>query len=47
MHGKIPAGDIRNRRLEVNADEAGDQQLTPYKKLEGPTLDKQLAVAES
>ena len=43
----MSAADIRTGRLEVNANEAGNQQLTPKRNLEGPLLDKRLAVAES
>ena len=39
----MSAADIRTERLEANADEAANQQLTLA---EGPTLDKRLAVAE-
>jgi hypothetical protein len=35
-----------NQTLKVNANEAGDQQLTPERSVEGPVLDKRLAVAE-
>jgi hypothetical protein len=43
----MSAADIRTERLEVNADEAGNQQLTLKRTEEGPILDKQRAVAES
>jgi hypothetical protein len=36
-----------NQTLETNANEAGDQQLTPERNVEGPILDERLAVAES
>ena len=39
------AADIRTRWLKENADEAGDQQLTPKMDAEGPMLDKRRAVA--
>ena len=42
----MSAGDIRTRRLKANANEAGTQRLTPKRKVEGPILDKRLAVAE-
>ena len=42
----MSAGDIRTSRVEVNANEAGNQQLTPKRNVEGPILDKRLAVAE-
>jgi hypothetical protein len=41
------AADIRPERLEVNANEAGNKQLTLKRNVEGPILDKRLAVAES
>jgi hypothetical protein len=43
----MAAGDIRTRRLKLDANEAGNQQLTPQRNVEGPILDKRLAVAES
>ena len=43
--GKMSAGDIRTGRLEVNANEAGNQQLMLKRNVEGPILDKRLAVA--
>jgi hypothetical protein len=43
----MSAGDIRTGRLKVNANEAGNQRLTPERNVEGPILDKRLAVAES
>jgi hypothetical protein len=43
----MSAGDIRTRRLKVNANEAGNQELTLKRTEEGPILDKGLAVAES
>jgi len=42
----MSAADIRTGRLEANADEVGNQQLTLAINAEGPTLDKRLAVAE-
>jgi hypothetical protein len=36
-----------NQTLKVNANAAGNQQLTPERNVEGPILDKRLAVAES
>jgi hypothetical protein len=36
-----------NQTLKINANEAGNQQLTPKRNVEGPILDKRLAVAES
>ena len=41
----MSAADIRTRRLKENADEAGNQQLTLKRTVEGPILDKRLAVA--
>jgi hypothetical protein len=41
----MSAADIRTGRLEINAHEAGNQQLTPKRIEEGPSLDKRLAVA--
>jgi hypothetical protein len=41
----MSAGDIRTERLEVNAHEDGNQQLTPEQEAEGPFLDKRRAVA--
>jgi hypothetical protein len=41
----MSAADIRTERLEVNAHEAGNQQLTLKRNVEGPILDKRLAVA--
>jgi hypothetical protein len=41
----MSAVDIRTRRLKANANEAGNQQLTPQRNVEGPILDKRLAVA--
>jgi hypothetical protein len=41
----MSAADIRTERLEVNADEAGNQQLAPKRIVESPILDKRLAVA--
>jgi hypothetical protein len=41
----MSAADIRTERLEVNATEAGNQQLTLKGTVEGPTLDKRLVVA--
>ena len=43
--GECPAGDIRTRRVEENAYEAGNQQLTQNGNQEGPVLDIRLAVA--
>jgi hypothetical protein len=43
----MSAGDIRTGRVKVNTNEAGNQQLTTERKVEGPILDKRLAVAES
>jgi hypothetical protein len=43
----MSAGDIRTRRLQANANEAGDQQLTPQRNVKGAILGKRLAVAES
>ena len=43
----MSAGDIRTRRLKDNANEAGNQQLTLKRTVEGPILDLRLAVAES
>lgn len=37
----------RNKWLKVNAYEAGNEQLTLKRTVEGPSLDKQLAFAES
>jgi hypothetical protein len=42
----MSAGDIRTRRLKANANEAGNQQVTPERNMEGTSLDKRLAVAE-
>jgi hypothetical protein len=36
-----------SQTLKVNANEADNQQLTPERNVEGPILDKRLAVAES
>jgi hypothetical protein len=47
MDGRMSAADIRTGRLEVNADEAGNQQLALKRNVEGPSLDKRQAVAES
>jgi hypothetical protein len=41
----MSAGDMRTSRVEVNANEAGNQQLTPKRTVEGPILDKRRAVA--
>ncbi len=41
----MSAADIRTERLKENANEAGNQQLTPKRIVEGPILDKRLAVA--
>jgi hypothetical protein len=41
----MSAADIRTERLVVNANEAGNQQLTLKRTVEGPILDKRLAVA--
>jgi hypothetical protein len=41
----MSAGDIRTKRLKLNANEASNQQLVPEKNVEGPLLDKRLAVA--
>jgi hypothetical protein len=41
----MSAADIRTRRLKVHANEAGNEQLTLKRTVEGPTLDKRLAVA--
>ncbi len=46
MHGEMPAGDIRTSHFEDNANEAGSQQLTPRRNVDGPILDKRLAVVE-
>jgi len=43
----MSAGDKRTSRVEINANEAGNQRLTPKRTEEGPSLDKRLAVAES
>jgi hypothetical protein len=40
----MSAGDIRTGRLEVNANEAGNQQFRPKMVEEGPVLDKRRAV---
>jgi hypothetical protein len=40
-------GGYTNQKLKVNAKEAGNQQLTPERNVEGPIPDKRLAVAES
>jgi hypothetical protein len=41
----MSAGDIRTRPRRGDANEAGNQQLTPKRIVEGPLLDKRLAVA--
>jgi hypothetical protein len=41
----MSAGDIRTSHLQDNANEAGNQQLTPRRTVEGPILDKRLAGA--
>jgi hypothetical protein len=41
----MSAGNIRTKRLKDNANEAGNQQLTPKMDMEGPMLDKRRAVA--
>ena len=43
----MSAGDIRTSRVKVYANEAGNQQLTHKRTLEGPIPAKRLAVAES
>jgi hypothetical protein len=43
----MSAVDKRTRLLEVNANEAGNQQLALKRNVEGPILDKRLAIAES
>ena len=43
----MSAGDIRTSRVELNANEAGNQQPTPKRTPGGPILDSRLAVAES
>jgi hypothetical protein len=45
MVGQISAAGIRSERLEVNANEADNQQLTLKRNLAGPNLDKRLTVA--
>ncbi len=42
----MSAGGIRISRVRVNANEAGNQQLTPEGNEESPTLDKRLAVVQ-
>ena len=40
----MSAGDVRTSRMEINANEAGNQGLTPERTVEGPILDIRLAV---
>jgi hypothetical protein len=40
-------GGYTSQTLEVKANEAGKQQLTTKRNVEGPSLDKRLAVADS
>jgi hypothetical protein len=42
----MSAGDIRTSLVKLNANEAGNQQLTPKRTVERPILDKRRAVAE-
>jgi hypothetical protein len=41
----MSAGDMRTSHWEDNANEAGNQQLTPKRDVEGPSQDNRLAVA--
>ena len=41
----MSAGDIRTSRVEVNANEADNQRLTPKRTPGGPILHNRLAVA--
>jgi hypothetical protein len=43
----MPAADIRASRRKVNANVAGNHQLATKRTVQGPILDKRLAVAES
>jgi hypothetical protein len=45
--GELLAGDIRAGRVRGNANEAVNQQLTPQRTVDDPSLDKRLAVAEA